>query len=675
LDLSSLATISTNISTLLSEIGTGNIAAIKTKADTIDWADVTGIVTSEGLIKAKTDTIDWTNVTGIKTKTDTIVWSDVTGIKTKTDTIDWTDITTVKNNVATIVTEVGTGNIAAIKTKTDTITWADITGIVTATGQIKAKTDTIAWTDVTAIKTKTDTIAWTDVTGIKTKTDTIAWGDITAIKTKTDSINWSDISTLTSNVAILITEVGTGNIAAIKTKTDTITWSDVTGIVTSNGQIKAKTDTIDWTTVTGIKTKTDTIAWSDVTGVKAKTDTIVWGDIATIKTNVATLITEVGTGNIAAIKTKTDTIAWTDITGIVTSNGLIKAKTDTINWTDVTGIKTKTDTIAWTDVTGIKTKTDTIAWTDVTSLRTSQEAGWTVGMSDVDRALTGKTYRAKVFLTNYRSQPTNSLTAPKISLYDADRNLVVSQVTMTNISAGIYEYTYSIPSSATQGLWESVVSSEVESGKTIQTNDYWEVAGSPAQVIINDVTDVTIPTIAANVTITNEGLTGYEYAYRWCVVAYASDVCDGSGSNIFYATAAKYINVGQDWNTDLTATVPNAGPYYFKLIVYYGAQSSSATRLFTAVSSNSGQSDPDVDEKKTDQDEKKPVATDASSPSSCNGADFNRDANVNSIDFSVLLAFWQTPWPFRNACVDINGDKAVGSSDFSVLMYEWGTRK
>jgi hypothetical protein len=62
-------------------------------------------------------------------------------------------------------------------------------------------------------------------------------------------------------------------------------------------------------------------------------------------------------------------------------------------------------------------------------------------------------------------------------------------------------------------------------------------------------------------------------------------------------------------------------------------------------------------------------------PSSCNGADFNRDANVNSIDFSVLLAFWQTPWPFRNACVDINGDKAVGSSDFSVLMYEWGTRK
>jgi hypothetical protein len=251
---------------------------------------------------------------------------------------------------------------------------------------------------------------------------------------------------------------------------------------------------------------------------------------------------------------------------------------------------------------------------------------------------------------------------------------------MSNQSAGVYEYTYSIPSGASQGLWESAVATEVESGKTIQLNDYWEVAGSAPQVIINSVTDVTTPTISANVTITNEGLTGYEYAYRWCVVTHASDVCDGNG-NVYYATAAKYINVGQDFNTDLTATVPDAGPYYFKLVVYYGAQNSGATRLFTAVSDGSGNGtdngngDNSGNDNNNGNKAKSTNTSNSSSIQTCNGADFNRDTYVNSIDFSVLLAFWQTQWPFRNGCVDINGDKAVGSSDFSVLMYEWGTNK
>ncbi|MBI5300015.1 MAG: hypothetical protein HY877_06980, partial [Deltaproteobacteria bacterium] len=333
----------------ITEIGTGNIAAINTKTASINWADVTGLVTSAGAIQAKTDTIDWTNVTGIKTKTDTIAWADVSGIKTKTDTINWTDVTTAKNNVATILTQ--TGDIAAVKTKTDTIAWADVTGIVTATGAIQAKTDTIDWTNVTGIKTKTDTIAWADVTGVKAKTDTI---------------NWTDVTTAKNDVATVLTQ--TGDIAAIKTKTDTIAWADVTGLVTTSGAIKAKTDTIDWTNVAAIKTKTDTINWADVTGVKAKTDTINWTDVTTAKNNVATLITEIGTGNISAINTKTASINWADVTGLVTTTNTIQAKTDPIDWTNVSAIKTKTDTINWDQITGIKTKTDTIDWTNVTGL-------------------------------------------------------------------------------------------------------------------------------------------------------------------------------------------------------------------------------------------------------------------------------------------------------------------
>ncbi|MBI2030640.1 hypothetical protein HYT05_03390, partial [Candidatus Kaiserbacteria bacterium] len=96
---SDVTTIKNNIATLITEIGTGNISAIKTKTDTILWGDITGLITTSGQIKAKTDTVAWADITAIKTKTDTILWTDITGIKTKTDTILWTDITTLGTNL------------------------------------------------------------------------------------------------------------------------------------------------------------------------------------------------------------------------------------------------------------------------------------------------------------------------------------------------------------------------------------------------------------------------------------------------------------------------------------------------------------------------------------------------------------------------------------------------
>jgi len=55
----------------------------------------------------------------------------------------------------------------------------------------------------------------------------------------------------------------------------------------------------------------------------------------------------------------------------------------------------------------------------------------------------------------------------------------------------------------------------------------------------------------------------------------------------------------------------------------------------------------------------------------CSGADFNHDGKVNSVDFSILLAFWQKSSPFKNPCVDINKDSKVNSVDFSILLYQW----
>ena len=167
-----------------------------------------------------------------------------------------------------------------------------------------------------------------------------------------------------------------------------------------------------------------------------------------------------------------------------------------------------------------------------------------------------------------------------ISIYDANLNPVITNISMTHTALGVYQYSYSVPTSAAQGQWSTVVQTQVASGTTIQTGDYWEVAGSPAQVIIRDMASTAVPTAAADITITNEGASGYEYAYDWCVTSGANDTC-GSSDNIFYESAAKFITPGQNWNTTLSTNVPSAGNYYFKVVVFYGTKSSSSSRSFT----------------------------------------------------------------------------------------------
>jgi hypothetical protein len=218
----------------------------------------------------------------------------------------------------------------------------------------------------------------------------------------------------------------------------------------------------------------------------------------------------------------------------------------------------------------------------IKEIRGSQTSGWNVYLSDFNQVLTGNVYRAKLFVMNYESVLADSFATPTIVVYDASRNIVVENVSMTKVATGIYEYTYTVAGSAVQGVWETEASATVESGKIIKANDYWEVEGSPAQVLINSISDNTIPTISASVTISNEGLSGYEYQYEWCVVSTESNAC-GGGDDTAYSSAAKYINAGTDWNTTLSATVSTAGSYWFKLIVYYGTETSGASLAFNAV--------------------------------------------------------------------------------------------
>lgn len=214
--------------------------------------------------------------------------------------------------------------------------------------------------------------------------------------------------------------------------------------------------------------------------------------------------------------------------------------------------------------------------------RTSQQRAFTITLSDVDEIQLGKDLRLKLFIQDFESKFTDTFSLPTVIIFDAVRNIVASGSPMTKLSTGTYELVYTTSVGQTQGLWEAVATIPLEASNTSTRSDFFQLVGSPAQVKINAISDNTIPTISANVTISNEGVAPFEYHYEYCVVIQQINQC-GGGDDVDYAIAAKFINPGQSFTSDLVLTVPQPGDYYFKTIVYWGTERSGAARQFNAV--------------------------------------------------------------------------------------------
>jgi hypothetical protein len=171
------------------------------------------------------------------------------------------------------------------------------------------------------------------------------------------------------------------------------------------------------------------------------------------------------------------------------------------------------------------------------------------------------------------------------------RNLISNNIPMTFEETGIYSFEYATNSGQTAGQWEAIATVTVK-GSTVKPSDWWELIGNPPQVLINSISDTTVPSITADVIITNEGQTSQEYQYEYCIVSEQSNQCGGL-DDIDYASGAKLINPNEDWETKLYLSVQNEGVYWFKVKVYYGTETSSSSRQFIAtIGQEPGPDDP-----------------------------------------------------------------------------------
>ncbi|MBU4457032.1 MAG: hypothetical protein KKA65_06035 [Nanoarchaeota archaeon] len=205
-----------------------------------------------------------------------------------------------------------------------------------------------------------------------------------------------------------------------------------------------------------------------------------------------------------------------------------------------------------------------------------------VRISDFGEIAQGAQYRIKAWITDYLGRPKDADSAPIVTLYDPNRNLMLN-VTMTWEETGIYAYNFTTTSSQTDGIWETVVTTIVN-GITNKQSDYWELESSPAEVTIIGISDKVIPGITADVRITNEGTADYEYHYEYCIVDTQNNECGGI-DDICYGMGAKWINITKSWVTQFTCDNNGfvAGTnYWFKVVVFWGTEKSGATQLFTA---------------------------------------------------------------------------------------------
>ncbi|MBN1157402.1 hypothetical protein JXA85_07300 [Candidatus Woesearchaeota archaeon] len=226
--------------------------------------------------------------------------------------------------------------------------------------------------------------------------------------------------------------------------------------------------------------------------------------------------------------------------------------------------------------------------TTVYNISRAMSSDFHVRLSDFGEVAAGSDFLMKIWITDYLQNPKNADSTPTVLLYDPVRN-AVGPLSMSLGETGIYSFNYTTTSSMADGVWETVVTTIVN-GVTNKYSDFWELESSPAEVRINDITDKTVPTITADVTVTNEGTGTQEYQYEYCLVSEQSNSCGGT-DDVCYGSGAKLIYPSQSWNTQLSCSeVADEGNYWFKILVYYGTEVSGASSYFTASRETSVQS-------------------------------------------------------------------------------------
>lgn len=199
-------------------------------------------------------------------------------------------------------------------------------------------------------------------------------------------------------------------------------------------------------------------------------------------------------------------------------------------------------------------------------------------LSNMHRVVINQDYTTELTLYNpYQSAITPDY-IPTISIYDETGAAIVTDANMSLVVSGVYNYNYTVASSANPGTWTSIAKVTIN-GKTKRIYDKWYVISNPTQVEI-EVVSLCGTEVCANLRITNEGSTNYEYIYNYWTTDNALANYE-SGDVADRGQASKLIPPGETFSSRVCLQRPlTDNLHYFRARTYYG-EYSFATDSFT----------------------------------------------------------------------------------------------
>jgi len=169
-----------------------------------------------------------------------------------------------------------------------------------------------------------------------------------------------------------------------------------------------------------------------------------------------------------------------------------------------------------------------------------------------------------------------------IIILDAGGSQIVGPTAMTSeTSAGIYNYTYTVGASATEGIWETIVNA-TKSSTSYYAHEFWKVTGGPFDVRTITIVNSDISALNISVILENTGGANKDMTLNWNLTRTDTDAILDSGSETIMVTA----NSEKLWSVNPTTTY--VGSVKITFIGYYGPSFSEKAGAYTTFTTTSG---------------------------------------------------------------------------------------
>ncbi len=102
--------------------------------------------------------------------------------------------------------------------------------------------------------------------------------------------------------------------------------------------------------------------------------------------------------------------------------------------------------------------------------------------NDRDRAILGQAVDLIVTFYGFDGAPTQSNPIPSISIVDSTGSTIIANTSsgITNVSTGVYRYTYNVPSSGSRGIWKDTWTATIDGVEIVNEFNFLVVSESTA---------------------------------------------------------------------------------------------------------------------------------------------------------------------------------------------------